>query len=128
NPCPVILNHMVNYNQAQLDRTFGALAHPIRRGILARLASGEVTVAELAKPHGVSAPAISKHLRILEKAGLMSREKRGREHRCKLEADRMKQAEAWIEHYRQFWEASLDRLEAYLKEIQLKEKSHGREK
>jgi len=95
---------------------FGALAHPIRRGILARLATGEANVAELAKPFKVSAPAISKHMRILEKAGLLSRRKLGREHRCKLEAARMKEAEEWIEAQRAFWNDRFDALDHYLKE------------
>jgi DNA-binding transcriptional ArsR family regulator len=107
---------MVNYNDAQLDLAFGALSHPIRRGILARLATGEATVSELAKPFKVSAPAISKHMRILEEAGLLSRRKQGREHHCRLEAKRMQQAERWLEHYRKFWNDRLDALERYLKE------------
>ena len=107
---------MVNYNQRELDLAFGALAHPIRRGILARLSSGDATVAELAKPFRVSAPAISKHMRILEEAGLLSRTKRGREHHCRLEQKRMKAAEAWIEHHRQLWNDRFDALERYLKE------------
>jgi DNA-binding transcriptional ArsR family regulator len=107
---------MVNYNQRQLNLAFGALAHPIRRGILARLASGEATVAELAKPHKVSAPAITKHMRILEEAGLLSRRKEGRQHHCKLESKRMKQAEDWLEYHRKFWNDKLDALERYLKE------------
>ncbi len=107
---------MVNYSQRQLDLAFGALAHPIRRGILARLATGEATVAELAKPYKVSAPAITKHMRILEEAGLLSRRKQGRQHRCRLEAKRMQEAERWLEHHRKFWNDRLDALERYLKE------------
>ena len=107
---------MVNYRQAPLDLAFGALSHPIRRGILARLASGEAKVAELARPFKVSAPAISKHLRILEEAGLLSRRKDGREHHCRLEPKRMQQAERWLEHHRRFWNDRLDALERYLKE------------
>lgn len=107
---------MVNYNQARLDLAFSALAHPIRRGILARLASGEATVAELAKPHHVSAPAISKHLRILEKAGLLSHRKKGRERHCRLQAQQLQEAERWIAYYRKFWNEKLDALERYLKE------------
>ena len=111
-----ILNLVVNYNQHQLDLAFGALAHPIRRGILARLSTGEATIAELAKPFKVSAPAITKHMRILEEAGLLSRKKQGREHHCRLEQKRMKEAEAWIEDHRKFWNERLDALEHYLKE------------
>jgi DNA-binding transcriptional ArsR family regulator len=107
---------MVNYSQRRLDLAFGALAHPIRRGILARLSTGEATVAELAKPFKVSAPAITKHMRVLEKAGLLSREKKGREHHCRLEQERMKEAEKWIEEQRRFWNDRLDSLERYLKE------------
>lgn len=107
---------MVNYQERNLDLAFGALAHPIRRGILARLSTGEATVAELAKPFKVSAPAISKHMRILEDAGLLSRKKEGRQHRCKLEAERMEAAEKWIERQRAFWNDRLDALERYLKE------------
>src|SRR3954469_16830648 len=92
-----ILNHMVNYSRHQLDLAFGALAHPIRRGILARLSTGEATIAELARPFKVSAPAITKHMKVLEEAGLLSRKKQGRVHRCRLEERRMKQAQAWIE-------------------------------
>lgn len=103
-------------NSQRLDLAFGALAHPIRRGILARLSTGEATVAELAKPFKVSAPAISKHMRILEEAGLLSRRKQGREHHCRLEAKRMKEAERWLEYHRKFWNDKLDALERYLKE------------
>ena len=107
---------LVKYNQHHLDLAFGALAHPIRRGILARLSAGEATIAELAKPFKVSAPAITRHMRILEQAGLLSRKKRGREHHCRLEQQRMKEAQAWIENHRRFWNERLDSLERYLKE------------
>ena len=107
---------MVKYNQDQLDLVFGALAHPIRRGILARLSSGDATIAELARPFRVSAPAITKHMRILEDAGLLSRKIQGREHRCRLEQKHMQQAESWIEDHRKFWNERLDALERYLKE------------
>lgn len=113
-----IVNLVVNHYPRHLDLAFGALAHPIRRGILARLATGEATVSELAKPHQVSAPAITKHLRILEKAGLLSRRKQGREHRIRLEAERLRAAQDWIEHHRKLWNERLDALEAYLKEMQ----------
>ena len=113
---------MVNYNQRGLDLAFGALSHPIRRGILARLATGEATVAQLADPFKVSAPAITKHLRVLEDAGLLSRKKQGREHRCKLEAEKMKDAQAWIERQRALWNERLDRLDEYLKEMK-----HGKD-
>ncbi len=109
---------MVKYGrgQHQLDRAFRALAHPIRRGILARLSTGEASIAELARPFRVSAPAITKHMRILETAGLLSRRKKGREHHCRLEAARLKQAEDWIEQHRKLWNERLDALERYLTE------------
>lgn len=107
---------MVNSREARLDLAFGALAHPIRRGILARLSAGEASVAELAKPFKVSAPAITKHMRILEEAGLLSREKVGRQHRCRLEERRLKEAQRWLEAHRRFWNGRLDALERHLKE------------
>jgi DNA-binding transcriptional ArsR family regulator len=115
----IILNHMVNYSEAfagtePLDATFGALADPTRRAILARLARGEATVTELAKPFDVSLPAVSKHLRVLESAGLLRREIDGRIHRCRLAPAPMKEAAAWIATYRAFWEAQLDALANYL--------------
>src|SRR5262245_27965456 len=91
-----------------LNRTFGALADPTRRRILEHLALGERCVTELAKPYRMSLPAVSKHLRVLEAAGLIRRERCGRVHRVRLEAAPMREAQAWIEAYRQFWEASLD--------------------
>lgn len=106
---------MVNYSARQLDLAFGALAHPIRRGILARLAAGEATVSELARPFKVSAPAISKHMRILEEAGLLTRRKQGREHHCRLEAKRLQEVERWLERHRRSWNDRLDALERYLK-------------
>jgi DNA-binding transcriptional ArsR family regulator len=107
---------MVNYSTRQLDLAFGALAHPIRRGILGRLASGEATVSELARPFKVSAPAISKHLRILEEAGLLTRRKQGREHHLRLDSKRLEQAQQWLERQRKIWNDRLDNLERYLKE------------
>jgi DNA-binding transcriptional ArsR family regulator len=108
---------MVNYGVRQLNLAFGALAHPIRRGILARLAmGGEATVSELARPFKVSPPAISRHMRILEEAGLLTRRKQGREHHCRLAERRMQEAQAWIERHRQLWNARLDALERYLEE------------
>jgi DNA-binding transcriptional ArsR family regulator len=109
---------MVKYSSSLLDRTFAALADPTRRSILASLAEGERCVTDLAKPHRMSLPAISKHLRVLEKAGLVRRQRRGRVHRLKIEARPMQEAQEWIEHYRRFWEESLDRLDTYLKELQ----------
>ena len=105
---------MVNNFEAQLDYTFAALSDPTRRAILARLALGEATVGELAAPFEVSLPAVSKHLRVLESAGLLERQVDGRIHRCRLAPAPMKDAAAWIEHYRIFWEAQLESLALYL--------------
>ena len=112
---------MVN-NQRALDSTFAALSDATRRGILARLATGEASVTELAKPYDMSLPAVSKHLRVLESAGLVARSKDGRVHRCRLEAAPMKSAADWMAHYRQFWEAQLDSLQRYLEKSTEKEK------
>lgn len=105
---------MVNYPAPQLDATFSALADPTRRAILARLALGETSVTELARPFPISLPAISKHLRILEGAGLMARERRGRTHRCRLVAAPLHAAADWLLFYRRFWEGSFDSLSEYL--------------
>jgi DNA-binding transcriptional ArsR family regulator len=118
----LILNRMVNYSAASLDATFGALADPTRRAILARLAQGEAMVTELAEPFRVSLPAISKHVRVLESAGLLEREVNGRVHRCRLAAKPMKNAAAWIEQYRSFWESQFDALAKYLQTTARKEK------
>ena len=109
-----ILNHVVNYSKDQLNTTFAALADPTRRAILARLARGESTVTDLARPFKMSLPAISKHLRVLETAGLLSRERDGRIHRCRLRAEPMKDADDWIRRYSRFWERRLDALAEYL--------------
>src|ERR1051325_5342607 len=93
-----------------LSQTFAALADPTRRAILARLASGEASVSELANPFDMSLPAISKHLKVLERAGLITRGRDAQWRPCKLEAKPLKTAADWLEHYRAFWEASLDRL------------------
>jgi DNA-binding transcriptional ArsR family regulator len=108
---------MVNYlaaANAPLDATFGALADPTRRAILSRLARGQATVSELAAPFEVSLPAVSKHLRVLESAGLLQREIDGRVHRCRLAPQPMKAAAAWIDKYRAFWGNQFDALEKYL--------------
>jgi DNA-binding transcriptional ArsR family regulator len=105
---------MVNYSPKILNRTFAALADPTRRRILAHLARGDRCVTDLARPHAMSLPAVSKHLRVLEKAGLLRRRRYGRVHQLKLEAKPLKQAAEWVEEYRKFWEGSLDRLAAYL--------------
>ena len=111
-----------------LSATFAALADPTRRAILARLALGETSVTELAKPFRMSAPAVSKHLKVLERAGLIARSREAQWRPARLEAGPLKDAAQWIEHYRRFWEESLDRLETYLKTIQTKEKKRGRTK
>jgi DNA-binding transcriptional ArsR family regulator len=117
---------MVNYSSGLLDATFGALADPTRRAILARLARGEAMVTELAQPFEMSLPAISKHLRVLESAGLLEREIDGRVHRCRLAAEPMKEAAAWIEKYRAFWESQFDALEKYLLKTSRKENKKWR--
>lgn len=109
----------------QLNLTFAALADPTRRAILARLTSGETTVMELAAPHDMSLPAISKHLRVLERSGLIERARDAQWRPCRLKAAPMKQAVDWLEDYRRHWEASLDRLGDYLKQLQSKEKKHA---
>lgn len=109
-----------------LSSTFAALADPTRRAILARLASGEVSVTELAKPFDMSMPAISKHLKVLERAGLIARGREAQWRPCRLEAGPLKEVAGWVEHYRRFWEQSFDRLDDYLSELKNKEKKHGR--
>jgi DNA-binding transcriptional ArsR family regulator len=114
---------------ADLNVTFAALADPTRRAILARLAMSEATVAALATPFAMSGPAISKHLKVLERAGLIARGRRAQWRPCRLKADPLKDAADWLETYRRFWEESFDRLGEYLRDLQLKEdKKHGRRK
>ncbi len=110
----------------QLSSTFAALADPTRRAILARLALGETTVTELAQPFDMSLPAVTKHLKVLQSAGLISRSKTAQWRPCKLEAKPMQQAADWVGEYRKFWEQRLDQLDAYLQELQSKqqEKNH----
>ena len=110
----------------RLSQTFSALADPTRRAILARLATGEASVTELAEPFAMSLPAISRHLKVLARAGLITRGREAQWRPCRLEAAPLKGAVDWLEHYRIFWEQSLDRLEDYLKDLQGKEKRHGR--
>jgi DNA-binding transcriptional ArsR family regulator len=110
-----------------LSSTFAALADPTRRAILAHLAGGEASVSELARPFDMSLPAISKHLKVLERAGLIVRSRAAQRRPCRLEAARLKDVADWIESYRRFWDASLDRLEAYLGELQGKDADHGRD-
>ena len=110
----------------QLSTTFAALADPTRRAILARLASGECSVTELAQPFEMSMPAVSKHLRVLERAGLIARGRDAQWRPCRLEPAPLKEVADWAERYRAMWEARFDRLENYLQQLQAKEKSDGR--
>lgn len=112
----------------QLSVTFAALADPTRRAILSRLAAGECSVTEIAEPFEMSLPAVTKHLKVLERAGLISRSRDAQWRPCKLEAKPLQQAADWVEQYRRFWEESLDRLEAYLAELQSREKLGGGDK
>ena len=113
--------------QDRLSPTFAALADPTRRAILARLALGETSVTELAEPFDMSLPAVSKHLKVLERAGLIARGREAQWRPCKLEAARLRDVADWVERYRKFWEASFDRLEGYLKELQKKDGPKGPE-
>ena len=101
----------------QLSITLAALADPTRRAILARLAAGEASVTELAEPFAMSMPAISKHLKVLERAGLIARGRKAQWRPCSLQADPLKEVADWVEHYRNFWEHSFDRLDDYLREM-----------
>jgi len=116
-------------NKMPVDRlttTFAALADPTRRAILLRLASGEASVTELAQPFEMSLPAVSKHLKVLERAGLIARGRDAQWRPCRLQAGPLKDADDWLEQYRRFWEESFDRLDDYLRELQREEKEHGR--
>jgi DNA-binding transcriptional ArsR family regulator len=113
---------------ARLDATFAALADPTRRAILARLVKGEASVTELTAPFAMSQPAISKHLKVLEQAGLITRSRQAQLRPCRLDAKPLRDVADWIGHYRRFWEDSFDRLDDYLKELQAKEKKHARKK
>ena len=111
-----------------LDATFAALADPTRRAILARLTSGEASVAELAAPFAMSQPAISKHLKVLERAGLISRGRDAQRRPRRLEAAPLKEVAEWADKYRRFWDASYKRLDAYLQVMKEKERTHGHHK
>ena len=113
---------------AQLDAIFAALADGTRRAILARLVSGEASVNELAAPFAMSQPAISKHLKVLERAGLISRGRDAQRRPRRLEARRLAEANRWLERYRQFWEGNFQRLDSLLEEMKAKEKKRGRKK
>jgi len=109
-----------------LSTTFSALADPPRRAILARLSTGEATVTDLAEPFEMSMPAISKHLKVLERAGLVARSREAQWRPCRLEAAPLKDVAEWVENYRRVWEQRFDRLDTYLRELQKKEKKNGR--
>ena len=113
---------------ADLNATFAALADPTRRAILARLASGQASVTELAEPFQMSMPGISKHLKVLERAGLIARGREAQWRPCRLQARPLKDVADWVEHYRRFWTESFDRLDHYLREVQMKEKKDARKK
>jgi len=132
-----VFNLMVKYSSRSeaiksdpLSATFSALADPTRRAMLARLSKGEISVQELAEPFAMSLPAISKHLKVLEKSGLIVRGKKAQWRPCRLEAKPLKAAADWMERYRVLWEARFDRLDVYLQELQKKEKEnkHDRKK
>ena len=109
-----------------LSQTFSALADPTRRAILARLATGKASVNELAKPFDMSLPAVSKHLKVLERAGLIAKSREAQWRHCRLEAAPLKEVAGWVEQYRQFWDARFDQLDAYLKTMQAKESNDER--
>src|SRR5437773_3234697 len=109
-----------------ISNTFAALADPTRRAILGRLATGEAAVTELAEPFEMTLPAVSKHLKVLERAGLIARGREAQWRPCRLKAGPLKHAADWLEHYRRFWEQSFDRLDDVLRESQRKERKHGR--
>ena len=124
----LVFNHKVNYicpvnsTMDRLSLTFSALADPTRRAILARLSSGPASVNELASPFNMSLPAVSKHLKVLERAQLIARSKEAQWRPCEIKAAPLKEATDWMEQYRQFWEERFDRLDEYLKELQAQEK------
>lgn len=111
-----------------LSTTFAALADPTRRAILARLTSGEASVTELAEPFEISLPAVSKHLRVLERAGLIRQGREAQWRPCRLAPAPLKEVAAWVEHYRRLWEQRLDHLEDYLQDLQAQERKHGRKR
>ena len=112
----------------RLSATFAALADPTRRAILARLVLGETSVGDLAKPFDISGPAISKHLKVLERAGLIARSREAQWRPCRIEPRALKSVDDWLERYRRFWEERFDRLDEYLRELQTKEKRRGRKR
>lgn len=125
-PISYLTYWLYKLNDRHLDATFAALADPTRRAILARLASGAATVNELAEPFAMTQPAISKHLKVLEKAGLISRDRDAQRRPSRLEPKRLAEASAWLDQYRQFWESSFHRLDAVLEELQAKKPKRGK--
>jgi DNA-binding transcriptional ArsR family regulator len=124
-----LINYMVHHQVPDhLSTTFAALADPTRRAILARLASGERSVTELAEPFDMSMPAVSKHLKVLERAGLIARSREAQWRRCQLDAAPLREVSEWVERYRDMWEARLDRLDEYLTTLQKKGKTGARKK
>jgi DNA-binding transcriptional ArsR family regulator len=111
-----------------LSITFSALSDPTRRAILARLSASEATVTELAAPFAMSMPAVSRHLKVLEHAGLITRGREAQWRPCRIKAGPLRDVSDWVEHYRAFWEQSFDRLDNYLRELTIREKKHGRKK
>ena len=124
----VVLYQMVKYSSERLNLAFGALADPTRRAILARLASGEASVSDLAKPFRMTLPAVSKHLKVLQRAGLVTQGREAQWRPCRLEAAPLKEVADWVERYRVYWEQSFDSLEDYLQKVQSKEKKRARNK
>ena len=122
----MVINRQVKYENDpdRLSRTFAALADPTRRAILARLATADASVMELARPFAISLPAVSRHLKVLEKARLITRGREAQWRPCRLSAEPLKEADDWIERYRRFWEESFDRLDELLKELQNEEEKH----
>ena len=110
------VNHMVNSGEARMDAVFAALSDRTRRGMIRRLSRGPASVGELGRPYAISKPAVTKHLKVLERAGLVQREKNGRVHRCTLDPSPMREAEVWIERYRAFWEGSLEALARFVED------------
>jgi DNA-binding transcriptional ArsR family regulator len=122
------LNTLNPMSPEQLNATFAALADPTRRAILSRLARGDASVMEIAEPFKMSLPAISKHLKVLQRAGLVTQGREAQWRPCRLQAAPLKTAADWIDHYRRYWEESFDQLDRYLHTVQSKEKKRGRRK
>jgi DNA-binding transcriptional ArsR family regulator len=116
----------MNATADRLNATFAALADPTRRAILSRLSRGETSVTELARPFRMTLPAVSKHLKVLERARLIARRRDAQWRHCRIHAAPLKEVATWVESYRRFWEESFDRLDSYLRDLQGKEKDHGR--